>query len=506
MYHKIKHFKRLGFSNAKIARELVLDPRTVKKWDFLSEAEFERFLTTRKVRRKILDEYEGFVKDKLMAFPDTSTAQIHDWLKEYHSNFPEIAPRTVYNFVMHIRQKHNIPIADQERQFAPVEDLPYGQQAQVDFGSYNMRSVDNGRKKIHFFAMVLSRSRMKYTLFQDKPFTAKTTPQAHEKAFKFFDGIPHTMVYDQDRVMMVSENMGDHILTSAFKKYAQSRGIKLHFCRKADPQSKGKVENVIQYIKKNFLKNRCYHDLELLNEEALKWLKRTANHLEHNYTKKSPQKEFEIEKPELKPYVPISIENVEMKPYNVRKTNNINYKSNFYSLPIGIYQGRDTYVSVLENKGNLEIYDPKGSLLCKHEVSLLKGQTIINNNHKRDNSKSISELMDQVKASFPQEKEASVFLEAIKAKWPRYVRDQLQSVIKTLEEMDAVTAHEALKLCLENNIESATEFKEVAASLCKKQINIPTKAIKLLNSNILAKTDFIPEKSNMNIYETIVNH
>src|SRR5690554_3238314 len=101
-----------------------------------------------------------------------------------------------------------------------------------------MRTAQGGRKKIHFFAMVLSRSRMKFTYFQDKPFTSETTCKAHEKAFGYFGGIPHTLVYDQDKVLIVSENMGDVILTSTFKKYAISRGIKLHFCRKSDPQSK----------------------------------------------------------------------------------------------------------------------------------------------------------------------------------------------------------------------------------------------------------------------------
>lgn len=505
MYHKIKQLKILGFSNAKVARQLVLDPRTIKKWESLSEVEFDRFLTTKKERAKILDKYEGFVRDKLEEFSDTSTAQIHDWLKEHHNGFPEINPRTVYNFVMHIRQKHNIPIVAEERQFSPVEDLPYGQQAQVDFGSYNLRTADGVRKKVYFFAMVLSRSRMKFTQFQDQPFTAETTCKAHEKAFTFFGGIPHILVYDQDRVMIVSENMGDVVLTSTFKKYVKSRGLKLHFCRKSDPQSKGKVENVIQYVKKNFLYNRCYHDLELLNEEALKWLERTANHLEHNYTKKSPKVEFEIEKHQLKPYVSISMDLAEKKSYNVRKTNTITYKSNFYSLPLGTYKGSDTCVSILEKKGILEIYGSNGTLLCKHEVSLLKGQTIINNNHKRDNSKNIAELMEQAKASFAQAKGAVLFLEAIKTKWPRYVRDQLQSIIKTLEEIDPVTAEQVLKICLENNIESAAEFKEVAASIAKKQTAVVTQTIKLLNPNNLAKTECMPEKSDMHLYENIVN-
>jgi len=90
--------------------------------------------------------------------------------------------------------------------------------------------------------------------------------------------------------MVVDENIGGIILTSTFKQYTKPRGFKLHFCRKSDPESKGKIEDVIQYVKKNFLYNRPYYELEDLNTEALAWLGRTANRLAHNYTKKSTPK------------------------------------------------------------------------------------------------------------------------------------------------------------------------------------------------------------------------
>jgi hypothetical protein len=32
-----------------------------------------------------------------------------------------------------------------------VEELPYGQQAQVDFGQYILRTNDNQRKRVYFF-------------------------------------------------------------------------------------------------------------------------------------------------------------------------------------------------------------------------------------------------------------------------------------------------------------------------------------------------------------------
>lgn len=311
MYHELQKLKRLGFSNAKIARQLELDQRTVSKYLNMSEEEYEQYLLLTYERKKLLTPHETFVANKLSLYQDTSAAQMHDWLKEYYVDFPDVSPRTVYNFVMYVLQKHNIPFVRSYREYFPVEELPYGEQSQVDFGEYNMRTSNSKRKKVVFFAMVLSRSRMKYTWFLDKPFTAETVVMAHENAFEFFGGITKTIVYDQDRTMVVDENAGNIILTSTFRQYTKSQNFKLHFCRKADPESKGKIENVIQYVKKNFLYNRLFSDIEMLNTEALAWLNRTANFLPHNYTEKTPVSEFIIEKKYLNTYTPVIIENKE---------------------------------------------------------------------------------------------------------------------------------------------------------------------------------------------------
>lgn len=61
-------------------------------------------------------------------------------------------------------------------------------------------------------------------------------------------GNPRELVYDQDRLFMVNENMGDLILTERFRQYVSHRCFKTYFCRAADPQSKGKVEGMYPYV------------------------------------------------------------------------------------------------------------------------------------------------------------------------------------------------------------------------------------------------------------------
>jgi hypothetical protein len=312
----------------------------------MEDQEFESFLNAQSNRGKLLLPYEAFVSERLESYRDTPAAQMHDWLKEHHQDFPQVNHKTVFNFVKWVWHKHNLPYEAPVSDYMVVQETPYGLQAQVDFGEYNMRSSDGKRVKVYFFTMVLSRSRFKYVCFSSNPFTSHSATLAHESVFKHMGGIPDEVVYDQDKVFISNENSGELILTSGFKSYVRERGFKVHMCRKADPESKGKIENAVRYVKQNFLYNRTFYDLETLNTDGLNWLERTANKLQHGQTKKVPATEWLTEQEFLHPFEPVIIAELPPLLYAVRKDNTISFKSNLYSLPLGTYRGRGTQVSV----------------------------------------------------------------------------------------------------------------------------------------------------------------
>jgi transposase len=484
MYHEVHKMKRDGFSNSKISRELVMSRHTIRRYLSMSEEEYKLFVEKQGNRKKELHLYKDFVKAKLEKYPDTSAAQMHDWLKEHYSAFPDVSPKTVYNFVMWLRQKHGIPKITVGREYFIVEETDYGKQAQVDFGEYNMRDTLGKRIKVYFFSMVLSRSRYKYVLFSQHPFTATSAIRAHEKAFEYFAGMPSEIVYDQDKVFITDENKGDLILTEKFNSYTKHRPFKLHFCRKADPESKGKIENVVKYIKQNFLYNRPYFDIETLNDEVLGWMGRTANMLPHNRTKKQPHSEWIIEKPFLLPYTPYSVI-PEPDLFTVRKDNTISWKSNLYTLPIGSYKGQGTQVMVKTGQGYLIIENGQGSEICRHKICTEKGQIISNTDHKREKSERVDELIKQVAQYFDDVEKAVKYLLNIRQKKNRYIRDQLMLIKSVLEQTDKHAVNKALDFCCENNVFSATDFKYVAAKYTRDQpgevIPEESKEIKTIN-------------------------
>ena len=141
--------------------------------------------------------------------------------------------------------------------------------------------------------------------FSKSPFTAELAVHAHGNAFACYGGKPRHILYDQDAVFLHDENLGDYVLTKTFNTFVNQEHLDVIFCRKSDPESKGKVENAVKYIKYNFLRGRTFYDIARLNEEADHWLSRTANGLPHSATKLIPDEDFEEERVYLTPYTGI---------------------------------------------------------------------------------------------------------------------------------------------------------------------------------------------------------
>jgi transposase len=62
----------------------------------------------------------------------------------------------------------------------------------------------------------------------------------------------------------------------------------MYVCRVADPETKGKIENLVKYVKNNFLCARDFKDVNEVNESVSRWLKRRANGKISQATKQIP--------------------------------------------------------------------------------------------------------------------------------------------------------------------------------------------------------------------------
>jgi transposase len=509
MWYKVKELNRKFLNKSQISKELGIDRATVRSYLSMNESEFLSWVSHPRRMPKKLSRYYKFVKDLLETYEFLSAAQVEDRLKETFKDLPEVSSKTVYNFVHSIRDQHNIKKYNEKtlRQYQKLPEAEYGSEAQVDFGEQNMIDKKGNRRKVYFFAIQLSRSRYKYIHLQNKPFTSASSIYAHEQSFSYFQGIPKKIIYDQDKVFVVEENFGDIRLTSEFKVFVEQHPFDSVFCRKSDPESKGKIENVVGYVKKNFLSGRVYTDIDSLQAEALLWLNRTGNKKIHGTTKKSPISEWEKEKKHLLPYIKTpDTTGLILPEYKVRKDNVILYKGNIYSLPLGTYVNRDSVILLEDTGDTLYFYSREKEKIAEHIKFLGQGEYIRNTDHGRVKSKKLQESEDALLSKFNNTIKAIRFLELFKQDKPRYYHDNLREMLKHIDNYNASIINKVIDFCLENSVFNANEFNQMLSHYRNEEssyfIDYSTDLPKVEYSYIEDKS-LIPKTTDISIYEQI---
>lgn len=195
-YGKIQEYKRNGLKKSQVARRLEVDYKTILKYWDMSPSEYAETAQASKKRRKKADEYKDFVVECLTKYPDMSAAQIYDWIKERaRLETLDIQKRAFRNYVQEIRKEYGIKKPVSARDYEAVDELPMGQQAQVDMGEVKIETTTGRHRKVYCFAMVLAHSRYKFIWWQLNPFATDTFITAHMKAFEFYGGRPIALGY-----------------------------------------------------------------------------------------------------------------------------------------------------------------------------------------------------------------------------------------------------------------------------------------------------------------------
>ena len=171
-------------------------------------------------------------------------------------------------------------------------ETPPGQQAQVDWGSA-WSWIGKTHVKVHIFSMVLGYSRR---LFGRAYLNEKQVNLIHgyESAFEWFGGRTQEIVYNNPKTMVLSHDIGtgEVVLNSCFKDFVTYYGFHSRFCWPYRPQTKGKIESGIKFIKKNFLKGRRFETLDHLNQELALWCIHVADERIHGTTNEKPSTRF----------------------------------------------------------------------------------------------------------------------------------------------------------------------------------------------------------------------
>ncbi|MCL2318687.1 MAG: IS21 family transposase [Treponema sp.] len=483
MYNEIQSYKQMGYSLRRCARTVDVDRKTVRKYWYMTPEAYLRSLAESKKRAKILDPYYDEIVTELETYHNITSAIIYDHLRERHENFGP-SYRSVRLYVTVLREDLGIPTEVKIRQYTEVAEQPAGFQAQVDMGQKVMTDAFGKKVKIFIFAMVMSLSRKKFACFQDHPFNAREFVEAHDLAFKYYGGRTEEIVYDQDRVMAVSENAGDLILTEVFESYRKYAGFSIRLCRGFDPESKGKIESVVKYVKGNFLACRVYNGVSSLNSDGLAWLDRTANGRVHETTKMIPDVVFAEEVKHLKPAPTLSKPSAP-KTAIIRKSNVVHYRQNRYEVPKGTYlPGREARIVLDEQGVTVSFYDSKtGELLVSHPVESGIGRLVrLPRNTSRYRDTDPSTLRNKLLTSLAGFDAAQRYMDLLIQKYPRYTRDQLRILYQCVTQYTVAEMKKALDYCAERDLISANDLRDTLAffrldepKITPKQVALPEK-------------------------------
>ena len=162
--------------------------------------------------------------------------------------------------------------------------------------------------------MILGYSRMRYVEFT-KRCDMHSFLRCMMNAFMYFGGIPKVVL--TDRMKTVVLGIGDNLKPRwhpRFEDFAASFGFIPKVCRVRRPQTKGKVERLVHFVKQNFFPGRRFTDLEDLNRQARGWCDR-VNRRTHGTTGEIPIQRLQEEG--LKPLPPT--ERWEKFRYEVRR-------------------------------------------------------------------------------------------------------------------------------------------------------------------------------------------
>jgi transposase len=168
--------------------------------------------------------------------------------------------QTLRNYIHYLENNDIVDNApENKRIYDHVFDTPPGEQMLIDFG----QKAGNG-VIIHFICLLLRYSRFLCVFAQDHKFNAEEACQSIYRACCKLGGRPAVLVIDQDAVFVSSETYGEVIETRVFGEFCREQEFKLWVCNKADPESKGPIENSVGFVKKNFFSARkitCIDDV-----------------------------------------------------------------------------------------------------------------------------------------------------------------------------------------------------------------------------------------------------
>ena len=265
----------------RIARELGVDRKTVKRW--LRVGRWQPRQSQR--RKRQLDRFAEFIERRA---PEVgfNAVVLHRELQGlgFPGGFMQV-------------QRFVRPYRDQRRwsELATVRfETGPGEQAQADYGQLWVW-IGAQPERVHLFVLTLGYSRRLYArAYHNERLT--TLLDGHERAFRWFGGVTLSCLYDNPRNLVLGRREHKVLWHPLFEDFASYYGFTPRACQPYRARTKGKVENGVKYVKHNALAGRRFRSWEELNDWLERWSVEVADVRLHGTTHERPADRFAQEK------------------------------------------------------------------------------------------------------------------------------------------------------------------------------------------------------------------
>ncbi|HZK13062.1 MAG TPA: hypothetical protein VFC55_00980, partial [Desulfobaccales bacterium] len=188
-------------------------------------------------------------------------------------------------------------------------------------------------------------------------------------------------LYDNLKSVNLAYVDGGPRLNPAFADFADTFSFRPRLCRPYRPETKGKVESGVGYVKGNFILGDTFESLDQINAAALGWLQTVANTRVHGTTGEVPRQRFLSEEPLLTRLRPgMGFDTALYERRRITRDCLVSYRGSRYSVPHR-YADKDATIRDTGD-GAFEVM-VGGKAIMRHELSPAKGVTILISSHYR---------------------------------------------------------------------------------------------------------------------------
>lgn len=237
-----------------------------------------------------------------------------------------------------------------------------GKQAQMDWGYMDYRDLTGKIRKVACFVMILGYSRTRYIEFSRRCDEASLL-RCMINAFEYFGGIPDVVLTDRMKTVIVSVDNGKPVWQETFKQFATDMNFIPKVCRVKRPETKGKVERLVEYVRENFIPGRSFVDFGDLQVQARAWCDH-VNAKAHGTTGEPPLELLKVEPLRSMPHESIC-RRYRWESRKVSRDGFVSYNGALYGVN---WRHSCKQVRVYQNGVDIMIVDNDGEILQTHSV------------------------------------------------------------------------------------------------------------------------------------------